>query len=101
DRVAVAVRPKPESTMPALNVTVRVRDAEYRPLDNAKITVRVTRQGEEPVTLDAEPDGHEAGMYAATYVTKQPGAYRFLATAMAPDGSAVGEREAGWAAQPA
>ena len=27
-------------------------------------------------TLDAEPDGREAGTYAATYVTKQPGAYR-------------------------
>ena len=40
-------------------------------------------------------------MYAATYVTKQPGPYRVLATATAPDGSTVGEREAGWAAQPA
>jgi hypothetical protein len=40
-------------------------------------------------------------VYTATYVTKQPGAYHFLATAIAPDGSAVGERETGWAAQPA
>jgi hypothetical protein len=34
-------------------------------------------------------------------VTRQPGAYRFTATATAPDGSAVGESEGGWAAQPA
>jgi hypothetical protein len=29
-----------------------------------------------------------------------PGAYRVVAKASAPDGSVVGEREAGWAAQP-
>src|SRR5262249_22649704 len=33
--------------------------------------------------------------------TRQPGPYRVLATATAPDGAAVGQREAGWAAQPA
>ncbi len=30
-----------------------------------------------------------------------PGPYRILPTATAPDGSIVGDREAGWAAQPA
>jgi uncharacterized membrane protein len=101
NQVEVSVRPKPESTAPALNLTVRVRDAEYRPLDNAKVALRVTLPGGDSLTLDAEPDRREAGTYAATYVTKQPGCYRFLATAIAPDGSSVGEREAGWAAQPA
>src|SRR4029077_14364019 len=47
DRVEIAVRPKTESTTPALNVRVRVRDAEYRPLDNAKVAVRVTRADED------------------------------------------------------
>ena len=83
------------------NLAVRVRDAEYRPLDNAKVAFRVTLPGGDNLTLDAEPDGREAGTYAATYVPKQPGAYRVVATATAPDGSTVGEREAGWAAQPA
>ena len=82
-------------------MSVRVRDAEYRPLDNAKVAFKVTLPGGDNLTLDAEPDGREAGMYSATYVPKQPGAYRVLATATAPDGSTVGEREAGWAAQPA
>jgi hypothetical protein len=34
-------------------------------------------------------------------VSKQPGAYRVVATATSADGSTAGEREAGWAAQPA
>jgi len=101
NQVEVTVRPKAESATPALGLTVRVRDAEYRPLDNAKVALRVTLPDGDNLTLDAEPDGREAGTYAATYVTKQPGAYRVVATATAPDGSTVGAREAGWAAQPA
>ncbi len=95
------MRPKADATSPAVELRVRVRDAEYRPLDNAKVALKITLPGGENLTLDAEPDGREAGTYAATYVTRQPGAYRVVATATAPDGSAVGEREAGWAAQPA
>jgi hypothetical protein len=100
-RVEVEAKPSEGSTAPAVRLTTRVRDPEYRPLDNAKVTFRVTLPGGEGLTLDAEPEGREAGTYAATYVTKQPGPYRFAASATAPDGSLVGEREVGWAAQPA
>lgn len=100
DRVELSVGPKPGASSPAVDLTVRVRDAEYRPLDNAKVALRIS-SGKDTLTLDAEPDGREAGSYSATYVPKQPGAYRVVATATAPDGSPVGEKEAGWAAQPA
>jgi uncharacterized membrane protein len=99
-RVEVMVRPKADSETPALALAVRVRDAEYRPLDNAKVVFRVGLEGDDKLTLDAEPDPHEAGAYATTYVPREPGAYSIMATAAAPDGSVVGEREAGWAAQP-
>ena len=101
DRVEVSVRAKSESSTPAVEMAVRVRDAEYRPLDNAKVAFKVALPGGDNLTIDAEPDGREAGMYSATYVPKRQGAIRVLATATAPDGSTVGAREAGWAAQPA
>ncbi|MDR3635670.1 MAG: glutamine amidotransferase [Isosphaeraceae bacterium] len=100
-RVDIAVRPKGDASAPAVEIQVRPRDAEFRPLDNAKVSLRVTRPGGDVLTLDADPDGREAGAYAATYAAKEPGPYRVLATVTAPDGSAVGQREAGWAAQPA
>jgi hypothetical protein len=100
-RVDISVGPKADATAPAVELRVQVRDPEYRPLDNAKVVLRITLPNGENLALDAEPDGREAGTYAATYVTKQPGAYRFVANATGPDGAAVGEREAGWAAQPA
>jgi uncharacterized membrane protein len=99
-RVEINVSPKTDATNPAVTIVVRLRDAEYRPLDNARVTVRITRPGGDDLSLDAEPDSHEAGAYAATYVPRQPGAYRFVASSAAPDGSTLPEREAGWAAQP-
>jgi hypothetical protein len=99
-RVDVSARPRADATSPAVEIRVRVRDAEYRPLDNAKVALKITLPGGEDFTLDAEPEGREAGTYAATYVSRQPGPYRVLATATAPDGAPVGQREAGWAAQP-
>ena len=100
-RVEVSVRARPDASTPTLDLAVRVRDAEYRPLDNAKVVLRLTLPGGDNISLDAEPDPREAGMYSANYVPQQPGPIRVLATATAPDGSPVGTREAGWAAQPA
>lgn len=100
-RVDVTVSPKADALTPAVELAVRIRDAAYRPLDNAKVAFKVRLPGGEELALDADPDGREAGMYTRRYVPMQPGAYRVVATATAPDGSVVGEREAGWVAQPA
>ena len=95
-RVEVSVRPKAESSAPAIELAVRVRDAEYRSLDNAKVALKITLPDGGTITLDAEPDGLEAGLYATTYVTKQAGAYRVVATATGPDGALLAsERPAG------
>ena len=100
-RVDLSVRPKPESSVQAVELAIRVRDAGYRPLDNAKVALKITLSDAGAITLDAEPDGREAGLYATTYVPKHAGAYRVVATATSPDGATVGEIETGWAAQPA
>jgi hypothetical protein len=100
-RVDVSAAPNGDALTPAVDLAVRVRDATYRPLDNAKVSFDVKLPSGEELSLDAAPDSRENGMYSARYVPKQPGAYRALAAASAPDGSPVGEREAGWVAQPA
>ncbi len=100
-RVEISVRPKAESSAPAVELSVRVRDPEYRPLDNSKVALKLTLPDQSIITLEAEPDGRESGLYATTFVSRQAGAHRVVATATAPDGAAVGERESGWAAQPA
>ncbi|RUL87175.1 glutamine amidotransferase [Tautonia sociabilis] len=100
ERVELDAQPEPGGS-PAVRLTARVRDPEFRPLDDAKVTLSVTTPDGSTLALDAEPDDREPGTYTTTYATRQPGPHRFVASAVAPDGSPLGDREAGWAAQPA
>jgi uncharacterized membrane protein len=100
-RVDATVRPRAGAGDPAVEVVAKVRDAAYRPLDNAKVTLKLTLPDGSNLDLDAPAAGREAGTYAATYVPRRPGPHRVRVEAAAPDGSAVGADEVGWAAQPA
>ena len=100
-RVEATLRAKPDATAPTVELTVRVRDPQYRPLDDAKVAVAVTLPDGTHLPVAAEPLADEPGAYLASVVTQQPGPYRFDATAMAADGTTVGTCPAGWAAQPA
>ncbi|MDZ4783241.1 MAG: glutamine amidotransferase [Planctomycetia bacterium] len=100
-RVEVETQRKKESASPATEIAVRVRDAEFLPLDNAQVSICITGPDGKPITLAGEPDDREPGLYSTTYVAREPGAYRATVTANAPDGSEIAKREAGWTAQPA
>ena len=100
-RVDVALRPKADAAAPTVELTVRVRDEQYRPLDDAKVALDVVLPDGGHLALAAEPVADEPGAYLVSIVTKQPGPYRFAATATAADGATVGTGAAGWAAQPA
>jgi uncharacterized membrane protein len=82
-------------------LSVQARDAAYAPLDNASVAVQVTGPDNKPVQLTAEPSARKAGVYEATYVPRQPGAYRAQVTVAAPDGSEVGKVQTGWTSDPA
>jgi hypothetical protein len=99
--VDIEVRPQGDSQEGAVALRIRVRDAEYLPLDNAQLSIDVTMPDGHKVALEAEPCDDEAGAYEAIQAPRQPGAYRVNVAAKAADGSVVGEREAGWVAQPA
>jgi hypothetical protein len=99
-RVDVTVEPQADSDQGAVAIRVRARDAEYLPLDNAQLAIEVTTPDGKQMALEAQPDESEAGAYLARHLPRQPGAYRASVKVNAPDGSPVGEREAGWVAQP-
>ena len=100
-RVEVALKPKTDTAAPTVELTIRVRDPQYRPVDDAKAVVDVTLPDGSHLALTGEPLADEPGAYRTSVVTKQPGPYRFEATANGPDGTTIGTRAAGWAAQPA
>jgi uncharacterized membrane protein len=99
-RVEVDIGGAASSSAGAVALRVRVRDPEFLPLDNAQVKIRISAPDAREIVLDAEPSSDEAGAYVATHVPRTSGAYRASVVAMAPDGSTVGERVTGWAAQP-
>jgi hypothetical protein len=85
-----------------VTLLVTARDKSYAPLENATVLVRVSGGPHaDPLELTAEPSDRKAGVYEATYVPRQPGAYRAHAVVKAADGSDVGEVDTGWTSEPA
>ena len=84
----------------AREIRVSIRDRQFEPLDNAQVQLAVTGPDRQPVELRPEPSSRTPGQQAATFIPKTPGNYRVKATVTDADGSAVGEREAGWVVEP-
>lgn len=84
----------------AAEIIVRTRDAQFEPLDNVKVAVQVKTPEGRVVELAAESSDRTPGQYTAAFAPREPGAYRAQIVATAADGSEVGRRETGWAAEP-
>ena len=100
-RIELETRKMTEDPHQGVELTVRVRDETFLPMDNASVQVKVTGPDGEPLLLTAAASDEQAGVYRATHVPREPGAYRAQVTVSASDQRRVGEREAGWTAEPA
>lgn len=100
-RIELETRKMTEDPHHGVELTVRVRDEKFLPLDNASVQVRVTDQEGTQLLLTATASDDQAGVYRATHVPRKPGAYRAQVTVNASDQRRVGEREVGWTAEPA
>lgn len=89
-----------QTTANARTLKIRVHDAEYLPLENASLKITVQAPDGKQVEIAAEADDSEAGLYVAHHHSRTPGPHRMQVTALAPDGSPVGECETGWVAEP-
>jgi uncharacterized membrane protein len=98
-----------------VRLTVRARDQEFKPLDNAtvKLTIRPVRpmpskdESASPEAADtnsiqitADSSVTEPGTYEATYLARAAGAYSVTALVSGLDGKAVGQAGAAWVSDP-
>jgi len=97
---AEAVRIQDDPNRP-VRIAVEVNDENFKPLDNAGVTVEVTTPEGETLTLTAEAEDALSGQYASTYVPRATGMYRARVTALNPDGSEIKQTETGWVSEPA
>lgn len=99
-RVEVETRRTTAGAVPAVQVLVRARDAQFEALDNAHVALRVQTPDDRKVELVAESSDRSPGQYEATFAPRAPGVYRATITVTAADGSEVGQREIGWSVEP-
>lgn len=104
ERIQFVVEPKRDDPNQAMALRARVRDKEFKPLDNATVRMTVTPSAESAQTnsasLNAEPAMTEAGLYEAQYIPRTAGGYLAEAVVTDADGVEVGRAQAGWSADP-
>jgi uncharacterized membrane protein len=101
ERIEVEPRHERDDPSRPVQITVRAHDAKFEALDNATVAVKITSPDGQKLELTAEASDEKAGVYEATYVPRQPGAYRAEAVVVGPDGAEVGRRQVGWTSDPA
>ncbi|MBL9202544.1 MAG: hypothetical protein JNL39_18680 [Opitutaceae bacterium] len=103
-RVQATAEPIAADANGAVRVQVRVRDEKFQPVDDAAVAVEiepVVFAGTEgaagaAIKLEAEPALTEPGLYQVTYVPRQTGGFKAVATVKNHQGADLGRAEAGW-----
>jgi hypothetical protein len=104
NRVNCTVEPIAADANGAVRVQVRVRDEKFQPVDDAAVTVEIepvvfegtTGAAGATLKLEAEPALSEPGLYQVTYVPRQTGGFRAVASVKNNAGADLGRAEAGW-----
>src|SRR5207302_1222551 len=101
------VEPQPGDPNQAVLLQVRVRDKKFQPLDNASISIQIHSLGQDTmvrtnsISIPAEASGTEPGLYQATYIPRETGAYKAEAIINDSAGGDLGRAENGWTSDPA
>lgn len=103
-RVELQVEPVAGDANAGMALNVRVRDAQFQPVDDAAVsidveTVSLGATGEaQPATvrLRAEPATNESGLYSASFVPRSNGGFRATAIVTNSAGAETGRAVAGW-----
>ncbi|HMP82395.1 MAG TPA: hypothetical protein PKA41_06765 [Verrucomicrobiota bacterium] len=111
-RIAVTAEPSPTGDTAEVRLTVKARDEDFKPLDNAKVrlTIRQIKSTASEsgavtnaapnmsfVQFTAEPSAANPGTYEATYIARDSGAYAVEAVVTQADGKIAGRAATGWA----
>jgi len=103
-RIQVSAEPVAGDPNGAQRLQVRVRDEKFQPVDDAVVSLEVepvllagaSSPPGPPLRLAAEPAAAEPGLHEASYVPRQTGGFRAVATVRGADGSDLGRAETGW-----
>jgi uncharacterized membrane protein len=98
-RVEPDVKGKLDSAQ-SVAITADIRDENYKPFDNATVSVGVSTPDGKTIELTGRASDEQPGRYATNFSPSVPGAYRAKVRAESADGSEIEERETGWVSDP-
>lgn len=98
-RLEVEIEP-PKGALEPHRVRIRMRDAAYKPMDNATLSLTVTEPNGQEVLASATADPERPGVYVAEYWSNDDGGYRCSIEASGPDGEILEPMNTGWTAEP-
>lgn len=100
DRIDMEAKLSQIASQDVARLSVRVRDAAFRPQDDASVQFEVTAPGEKPVILFAEPSLKEPGLFEAEHYPRAAGGYRVKAVVKDAQNKVLGEKTTGFALNP-
>lgn len=83
-----------------VTLVAQVQTSAFRPDDTATVMVKVTAPDGKTTEFPATLDNRMAGVYRCDYWLRDSGGYRFDVTAMAEDGTEIGNSQVGWVHDP-
>ncbi len=101
DRIEMRTTPKDDLGQPLMQIEARIRTNEFQPQDNASVSINLKLPDGTTVTQPAEPSLKEAGLYQATFASRQSGHYRAAVEVIDHEGKSLGQSNTGWSADPA
>lgn len=102
DRIELQSKVSQTGGQTLAQMAVRVRDAAFRPQDDASVQIEVQPPGdkEKPLLLFAEPSLKEPGLFDAEHYPRAAGGYRVKAIVKEGGGKVLGEKTTGFALNP-
>lgn len=112
-RISIAADAAPGGDPSEFRLTVKAHDDEFKPLDNASVKIVIRPVAQDPavqntkastnkfVELTADASAGEPGVYTATYLARDTGAYSAEATVTDAEGKISGHAATGWTSDPA
>lgn len=79
--------------IPLTKLSVRVREKDFEPQDNATVLLTVTDREGKNTLITAEPSLNEPGLFTAEYASEESRGYRIEATVVDGDGVEIGRDE--------
>ena len=96
DRVEVTAIRESDGASDAMRFEVQVRDAAFRPQDDASVKISMTGPDGEAAEIFAEPSLKAAGVFTATLYPESSGAYRATVTVRDVESTVLAEKQNGW-----